>query len=293
MGAARRSRLFLWVLVPSKLFSKAVRKLGSSCKHALTGTGRSLIGHSKLLLFEKRLLFFAVSLPFGGLLTPRLLRGTPGSGGLSPRNSNSQTSTFLEIPTPVLDPDSTLARLSSRPWLFAKVLLRRNKSFWQRLKSARAATCERRRTLSQGSKAVREQLPLMEEISSFNMLNPDSEKKLHCVKWGFLRKTCAQVVVEVISRTGMATRSGLTRKGQNELLGSCTIRAVNWKIETHNSWTAEVLPGNVIFWTILTWYRFWRARNLAWETQKGNMWPTSGRLLEECCSSCLCFLTKD
>ena len=120
--------------------------------------------------------------------------------------------------------------------------------------------------------------------NSASIVNPDSEQKLHCVKWGLWTKSCTQSTTQCTSWSGMATRSRLIENlsprlqahGPQVLLiekPETSHFPINkrsiWTIVTHHTW-----------WdTTHTLCRFCRARKRICAEQKNRTSPTSGRLL--------------
>ena len=218
MRAARWSRWLLRVQAPWKFSSRAASMLGSSSKLVrLRGLDEGLSAHENFFLLWRGLLVLPLFFTSCGLGVPKLLQRKSGSCSSLDVNWISPTSIGLEVRALICQWVGRWQRKIHSPEKRSSLLMfvalqRTNRSSQQLFWSAKIWTWERRRTLSQGSKAAQLQVSTPESIAAFSMVLPDAEKKQRCGNWRLLTYSFTQAIVEATSWRRMVTWSYLTTK---------------------------------------------------------------------------------
>ena len=106
--------------------------------------------------------------------------------------------------------------------------LRRSTAWFTQAKTS-VTTCERDTVFTwlHGSKTALFVILSQIEADSVNLATPESEKKFHWVKCGFLTKSCTQSRAPRTSSSQIMTRSTLMTNPSPEIAGPRTMRAVN------------------------------------------------------------------
>ena len=211
--------------------SKVALKLISSTRRCCWDAGGGLAFSKRLFTgLRLMLLFFHFPDEARRLVGPGEIKEGTRTGTYSTRPS----STIFEIVTPDRDVESsddglmppTAYDCSCEPF---NILGRSRASLTHPRTSATTWERDVVSTWLHGSKTALRVILSEIAADSFNMVIPESEKKVRCVKCGLLTKSCTQRMALCTSSSQIITRSKLMMNRPPQVTGPRTIRAVRWK----------------------------------------------------------------